>query len=541
MSTTVKKIAQSALFQQRIPLVAGSAGLERDVKYVTICNSPILTIPDFNLGDSVFVLTSFSPYYTSTKHMEEVIHFLKRQNVAALCVKVDSYLGQMPQELISLCDQVALPLFSCNDKSIPFRQLIREIDQEIIGGDIAELEHTNQQYAMLYDTILSGETVDANMQRLGSLLGCACMAVSCGERILGCYNPDGTISSDMETWREFARKLIRSLPKLERNRDKREDSLLLDGKRVFFCRVHKNVEGFLIFGSQDFDVSQYRAAIENAVTFISVKLLESMMLTQSQLSGGYRAVEFLFQSGQDEETIRHKLMLFGINSIEVYRIIGFSCGGPESRSYLEWQHKWVYIQAAVARLFPDAVCFNVDNFFAAIVFFKSSSKYNNDAVMKETLAAIMQDEVQDPHAKAAFSGNSVKCADFSSVFQSLRKKLRYAFAFAGDKQVLAHNDMQQVELVASIMKTREYETLRETIIKPLREHDELYKSELWDTLRTCLEFDNLGDAANSLFIHKSTLRYRLQKINAITGQNYFTSVGKFMLQVANIAQQLERC
>lgn len=164
MGVTVRQIASSELFKQDIPLLAGESGLDYEVKYVTICNSPVLSISNYNLDDSVFVLTSFSPYHSSVERMIEMVYFLEHQNISALCVKLDSYLGQMPEELIKVCNEIGLPLFAFNDSGIPFRKVILEIDKEIIGGNIAALEQSNQQYAMLYDNIMSGENVDTKLE-----------------------------------------------------------------------------------------------------------------------------------------------------------------------------------------------------------------------------------------------------------------------------------------------------------------------------------------------------------------------------------------
>lgn len=318
------------------------------------------------------------------------------------------------------------------------------------------------------------------------------------------------------------------------------DGQLIEGRWVFPCWVYGNIEGFLILMDSSLDIETNRKAIENTVTFISAKLLESMMLSQSIFKENYHTIESLFYESQNEAVVRHRLMLMGISSAETFRIIGFACANPGGRSYLELQQKWSWINAVLSKLFLQSViCFSVDDMFTAVIFYNISSKYNNDSVIRDTLSSVAKEHIRDSSVKCAFSDNITRYSEFPQTFSNLRKTLKYAFVFAGDKQVCAYNDMEQVELVAAIMHTPEYSHVRQSIIQPICEYDRLYKSGLWDSLRACLEYDNLGDAANALFIHKSTLRYRLQKINTLTGQNYFTATGKFMLQLAAIAHQLE--
>ncbi len=195
----------------------------------------------------------------------------------------------------------------------------------------------------------------------------------------------------------------------------------------------------------------------------------------------------------------------------------------------------------MTRTFQNVICFNVDDFFAAVIFYRASSKYNNDTVINETLTRLSRSEIANSNIKMAFSPSISEFNDFPKELINLRKNLKYLSVFAPSKQICAPNDMEQIRLVASIMDTDQYSYIQEKIIKPIQEYDTLYKSELGLTLKICLEFESLGDAANALYIHKSTLRYRLQKIAAITGENFFSSTGKFMLQVAFIAHQLEKC
>lgn len=541
MGATVKKIAESQLFKSCIPLVAGAQGINYDVKYVTVCNTPVLSLSHYTLEDSVFVLTSFSPYHNSVELMTEMVRFLERQNISALCVKVDTYLDTLPQEIADVCDDLGLPLFVCNDHDIPFRKIILEIDKEIIGEKLDELEQSNRQYELLYDNIMSGENVDNRLKELADTLHCRCAAISCDERILGYFDPAGETHGETSEWTGLFRTLIRDVNQMSRRRSAFQDGVIVDGKWVFSCCVHDNIEGFLIIDDKSLDVGKNRKLIQNTVTFISVKLLESKMLSQSMLRNNFQVIESLFYKAADKEVVRHRLMLMGIKEVDAFRIIGFSGVKSNDNSFFSLQQKWAWINDFMSRNFQNIICFHMDDIFASVIFYRESSKFNNDTVISEMLMRISRTELADDSIKMAFSPSIKEFGDFPKELISLRKNLKYLFVFAPSKQICAPDDMEQVRLIASIMETEQSEYIHRKIIEPIQEYDALYKSELWLTLRICLEFESLGDAANALYIHKSTLRYRLQKIANITGQNYFSSTGKFMLQVAFIARELEKC
>ena len=56
----------------------------------------------------------------------------------------------------------------------------------------------------------------------------------------------------------------------------------------------------------------------------------------------------------------------------------------------------------------------------------------------------------------------------------------------------------------------------EGLTLPIKNYDEKYNTELFDTAVIYFEKDgNIIETANELFIHKNTVRYRLEKIKEI--------------------------
>ena len=55
MSTTVQELCESDFFKN-IPLVAGRSAIQNRIDYITVCNSPILSLDHYTLEEYVFVL-----------------------------------------------------------------------------------------------------------------------------------------------------------------------------------------------------------------------------------------------------------------------------------------------------------------------------------------------------------------------------------------------------------------------------------------------------------------------------------------------------
>jgi hypothetical protein len=77
-------------------------------------------------------------------------------------------------------------------------------------------------------------------------------------------------------------------------------------------------------------------------------------------------------------------------------------------------------------------------------------------------------------------------------------------------------------------------------IGPLVAYDADHGTQLTETLRVLFETRSFRDAAEALFVHKSTLKYRIKRINELLGGDYTDSETFFNLQVALRIHQMVR-
>jgi DNA-binding PucR family transcriptional regulator len=74
-------------------------------------------------------------------------------------------------------------------------------------------------------------------------------------------------------------------------------------------------------------------------------------------------------------------------------------------------------------------------------------------------------------------------------------------------------------LLASV-PTAVLRSLRERLLGPLREYDDRHNSELMTTLKSFLACDGSWSAcASRMYVHVNTVRYRISRIEALTGRD----------------------
>jgi DNA-binding PucR family transcriptional regulator len=99
--------------------------------------------------------------------------------------------------------------------------------------------------------------------------------------------------------------------------------------------------------------------------------------------------------------------------------------------------------------------------------------------------------------------------------------------------VMLFEDLGVYRLLAANGNTRELHQFVDRWLGPLIEYDEARNAELVRSLSEYLERGgSLDQAAETLFIHRSTLKYRLGRIASLTGVDLADPDARFNLQLA---------
>ncbi len=112
---------------------------------------------------------------------------------------------------------------------------------------------------------------------------------------------------------------------------------------------------------------------------------------------------------------------------------------------------------------------------------------------------------------------AVTALDLADSYREARQALIVGSMMHGDKEFsMGYGDLGVKRLLYLMIDHPELERFCEEIIEPLESYDEEWESELVPSLRIYLaEGANLNSAARALFIHRHTLRYRLEQIAEI--------------------------
>ena len=125
-------------------------------------------------------------------------------------------------------------------------------------------------------------------------------------------------------------------------------------------------------------------------------------------------------------------------------------------------------------------------------------------------------------------------------YVQVKNTIRYGKALKPEENVYLYEDYFEVGLLSQSINTPAGEIFFRKIINPIADYDRKYKSELRSTLECCFTHGTLEKVSAELFIHISTLRYRLQKIQSLTDCNYFDIKGRMLLYLAYLLYKISQ-
>ena len=152
---------------QDAKLLAGASGTDQIVTSVNVMVDP--NVVNLVSGGELLVSTAYA-VRENLPQLLELIPQLKQRGVVALGLKFNSYINEIPQEILTLCDTLSFPLFEIPNR-ISFSQLITPIMTTIVNNQAQMLGDIYELQKALTATMLSGGGLQSIVQTLFDRFG----------------------------------------------------------------------------------------------------------------------------------------------------------------------------------------------------------------------------------------------------------------------------------------------------------------------------------------------------------------------------------
>lgn len=526
MDVTVSDVMQLEIMAGA-RLLAGKRGLSRKVEFIDILESPG-GIPMLKRND--VLVTTIYPVLNDETSQRTMMHSLHELGVSMLCIKVHRYIEVVPSFMVELADILGLPLVEI-PPTLDFGDIIHDVTALIIGNQAATLQESLDINKMFTNILKDGGTLDDLTRALSSTICCPVIVESTNKTILSYAFFSSENLPNEEDWLAAYRSLR------SRNTIINDDNItLLTSKTEPPCQFalakaayRGETEGSILISYQGKFTELKRVALENAASFISLAL----------------ATE---KSQRDkDETVKHSILNDLLHSKtpawDNYPFWFKRLGIDDSLPYL------VFLIQATSEQTTDS------SLFSYLLQQRLSSAIVH---MEGTIAVVVLPLSQ----QLSFLGNPDEKAenffsDLLTFFQNKMPSNMISIAVGNVVESIYHISKSYNQACTShkigkilrsgnlfffssmqlynILINHPQDDLKEfclSVLEPIMSNSRL-RFDAISTLETYINMDtSLERTATAMFLHLSTVKYRINRIREALGVERWSMEYMFKLQFA---------
>ena len=340
----------------------------------------------------------------------------------------------------------------------------------------------------------------------------------------------------------------------ERRANRQNFSIGLDGNpttvQVYPIVASHRIGAFLAVVKDTGEFSDYdRIILHHVVTVTALELVKKKAVaeTEKRLAGDF--FDELIASDLYEEEIARRLAFFGLDPEGQHMIALVDIDEFKAFTSGDGEREETVIQDVKERLH-----WAVDEFLARReVLFISASRSDSVVVLVQLggvratdvigLAADLQRAVEAMLPEITVSiGLGRPHKSLVDLRQSYYEAL-YAIRIRklkGNRAVIASfDDLGSYGLLLGLQDTLSLEVFYDSVLGKLHEYDEQNSSDLVKSLACFLEANgHWGEASERLYVHRHTLRYRMKRVEEITGRDLSSSQDRMEFWLALKAKEL---
>lgn len=508
---TVRWLTNIDFFQKNVRLIAGENGLDRKVTFVTVQEAP-----DFYtlLDGGEFVL---STWYAFRDNIDAGLVALQNLNhyASGVCIKTHRFLDEVPQSYVDFANREALPLFVV-EKNVNFREVIRSITIEINMSQMSTLIQVNDYYNFLFKAALENGSADFMLGDFFSRTGLLAISLSPDfKQVRGQKSLQNL--HDRKSRIENIKKIIKAnQPCLEYFRE--------GDCHVFPCVASGYCYGYLIVLSAEELSQSHKLYITQLRNIITIKWLDRQEKENDQLIS---LLSMIMRSpDENANRIADRLSERNIDIVSGVRAIVLRYGGKDEafrKNILNEAQQFILGFAAIV---PNALSiWNRSDSFTILVDNQGCGVLDTPpSWLKE--ASLLLSKYRNLGVAV---GPSVKRVG------EIRTSARMAantLLFAEGKKLSYYGDYLFVMGLLGGANSRECNYFVDRVVGPIVRYDEENNGAIMSTLESVIRCGDIALAAEELQIHANSIRYRLQKIKAITDLDYFDTMERYSIITA---------
>ncbi|WP_411348244.1 PucR family transcriptional regulator [Paenibacillus sp. WLX2291] len=479
---TVRELLQIPPLQSA-RLISGERGLDRAVQSIDIIEAPDLT--DW-VKEGVLLMTTAYALRQQPSRLVDMIQSLTRGQAAGLAIKSEQFVQAIPQEALQMSEQYGLPLIEL-PLDIPYTDITQAVMEQVLDRQASMLRRSDEVYRKLTMMVLENIGIQAVNDHVSDLLKAPVAVID---------NAGVTIVASPAGWNyhQAAHPLSWNI-----NVDRRTVArLIVDKERLD--------------DMEEIGVEQARLVL--ALELMRNKIIED---TENRLRGNF-IDELMTPPAPPRHEVEQRGRQLGMNPAQLWEVAVIEGQiAPEE----EWINELLEPEATTYGVRPH-VEFRSNR---AVLFLPTPAADGENGITRQELIPwtdIVGNWLNDRQGKLtgyrAGIGRPTWLWDMHESYSEARHALTISRRLSGGGPVTAYKDVEIYHLLRGTVDERGFGELFDRKLGKLKQYDEEHNSDLLRTLFFYLETrGSLLDTARQLFIHRNSVKYRLERIRDITG------------------------
>ncbi|MCM3213931.1 PucR family transcriptional regulator ligand-binding domain-containing protein [Niallia taxi] len=458
-------------------VISGEKGLNRMVRYLDI-----MEVPDIKgwLREGELLLTTAYAIRHDTKLLSNLVQHLAQADAAALAIKRERYLRDLPEEMLQISNDFNLPIIELPTE-IPYIDITNAVMELLIDKQTYLLRRSEELYKKLTTLVLENSGIQTVADNVSGLLKSPIWLLDRkGNTIVSA--PQGDSSSpfaDIRCWEITVDKQIVGKLYIERDNLDDLDMVCVEQARLVFA----------------LELMRRKTAID----------------TERKLRGSF-IEELLTGLPLTKQEVMNKGRQLGLNPDISWRIIVL-----ENKAELEENHALFQKMETVLKrhfsLYFKKSCMHIHMQANRIVLlFSFQAKDGTAEKWKELFTPIL---IEFKEIRIGV-GTEAALWEVQHSFIQARKAILLGSSLDLKQHLFTYEEMEVFNL---LLDASDYVNMDEAVEKnigKLCQYDKENDTDLVKTLFYYLTTDgSLVETANLLYIHRNSVKYRMDKIEKV--------------------------
>ena len=518
MGFTVEDAMKLPAFNEA-ELRAGKKGISNIVKCVDVMEVP--DVDNWMRANEILLTTAFA-IKNDVKAQEDLIRKLAAAGAAALCIKPGRFIDRIPEKMIKDAEEVNFPLIQL-PIHVPYIDIITQILGEILSERSVALETINKIHNSLTEVVLSGEGLQAICEKLREITGAAIAVFEREKRVIAFSGGEGASSS---TYIKPA--LIDELKKYEKLKHMGTNYKVIQDIKFIISpiRIEKSIYGYLVMcGESRFDDNINGQAIEQGSFVAALEFLKERNTQETKKHLMRDLVNDILEGSSNEETLKERGRYFGWNlesgmAVFAVDLSESSCKRKNIGLYLD------LVKIAIKKLSPESIVVNKSD--KIVVFVKphrgeewedgDHKAYSHIKCIVEKIHGEGISEIEDLKVRTGIGRYYKSINQISKSYREALKALKIGKLIGSRESIIHYDDTEVYKFLMEASNREQLKQYSHATLKKLIEYDKQNGTDLMTTLEIYIKNGKRIDkTAEDLFVHRNTVRYRIDRIIDIMG------------------------